>query len=249
LVLCSCRTLILGSTGLLWTSDRSSALLEPLIFYCSRFAYLSASMKNSSVCLSESLFLTWKAKSTGCTDFRKLVGSWRFSGNLCPLNILPGDAPILFIPLRCLTGLKLGAYFEALLIILLVFRLFGLYSFGTPPESRCTLFSFLLSASSLYGEPVLLLLRSSSELKFLLVRLNLLYGLGILWWIMLLCLLLGLNNICDYCLEWEWLMPSTNSLDEEGLMFITSEMLTVLWLLKLFFLIFSLEVMFCDTKR
>ena len=201
----------------------------------------------------ESLFLTWKPKSTGCTDFRKLLGSWRFSGNLCIPNILDGDAPTLLIELRYLTGLKLGAYLRGLLIILLLalFWLFGLYSLGTPPppELTCTLFSFLFSASSLYGEPVLLLLASSSELKFLLVLLNRLYGFGILWWIMLLCLLLGLNSIYDYCFWWELLIPSTNSLDEEGLMFITSEMLTAVLLLKLLFLIFSLEVMFWDNRR
>ena len=201
MVLCSCRTLIFGSAGLFWTSGRSSGLLEPcFIFYCfSLFAYVSASMKNSSFCLMESLFLTWKPKSTGCTDFRKLLGSWRFSGNLCIPNILEGDAPRLLIELRYLTGLKLGAYWRGLLIILLLalFWLFGLYSLGTPPppEPTCTLFSFLFSASSLYGEPALLLLASSSELKFLLVLLNRLCGFGMLWWIMLLCLLLGLNSI------------------------------------------------------
>jgi hypothetical protein len=79
--------------------------------------------------------------------------------------------------------------------------------------------------------------------------LNRLCGFGILWWIMLLCLLLGLNSIYDYCFWWELLIPSTKSLDEEGLMFITSEMLTAVLLLKLLFLIFSLEVMFWDNRR
>ena len=210
-------------------------------------------MKNSSFCLMESLFLTWKPKSTGCTDFRKLVGSYRFSGNLCIPNILEGDAPKLLIELRYLTGLKLGAYFRGLPIILLLapFWLFGLYSLGTPPPLELTraLFSLLFSASSLCGEPALLLLASSSELKFLLVLLNLLYGLGILWWIMLLCLLLGLNNIYDYCFWFELVKPSTNSFDADGLMFITSEILTAVLLLKLLFLIFSFDVMFYDARR